>query len=557
MLSLRRHRLLFDVSLILCLWATLSQARPADFADPEDDPPETGSAAVPLHVPTVPGRWLTDPNSSFGRTLHRHLSRLPEPELDALETALTAAIAATPALAADHEMMMGDAPASSSSDDRMDAIPEETPTNRTTGDQPQAEQSRPSADDLADAETPQMHRERNKELRLKSIQSQIINFMGWSGRAPPLGSSTKTRPSMPISSSQQRDAIRILYENVKNFPAYPADMYTEKTQSFYPACELPRHTNEEVWNSRDSMNLMFNISLPKASNGITVNVNTAKLRLYKQQAPCSSQANNETDEQNICTPSFLEETIKRSNTNLSEPVIAPLIMEEKQIRVSIYAYTRSLKKKRVKRKLLDSRMMAYFGEKWTEWNIRGAVRTWRRDPSRNFGISIEVEDEEGNLLPVHRFFKPMNCTGDIQMTTPKPIPGFLMEAVQDYSLSNPEANNSVSLSPVQALSFNIQRYPIIDVTTIEVPDSEANNAMQYQHAKYTFEQNLAGMAMQPRIDDYHQHSTDHRIRHNNHHRMDTADYDTSDMRFSSGRDIRDKIIVQGVIHRRPSTELTD
>lgn len=62
--------------------------------------------------------------------------------------------------------------------------------------------------------------------------------------------------------------------------------------------------------------------------------------------------------------------------------------------------------------MLDSRMMPYYGEKWTEWNIRGAVRSWRRDSSRNYGISIEVEDDEGNLLPVVRFFKPLNCSGD-------------------------------------------------------------------------------------------------------------------------------------------------
>lgn len=61
-------------------------------------------------------------------------------------------------------------------------------------------------------------------------------------------------------------------------------------------------------------------------------------------------------------------------------------------------------------------MLPYFGEKWTEWNIRGAVKTWRRDPNRNYGISIEVEDEDGNLLPAQRFFRPMNCSEDAQMS---------------------------------------------------------------------------------------------------------------------------------------------
>lgn len=143
-----------------------------------------------------------------------------------------------------------------------------------------------------------------------------------------------------------------------------------------------------------------------------------------------------------CQPASSEETIKLSNVaNLSSSAEVPFVVEDKQIRVSVYLYTRSLRKKRgkkrsdivitntvsnislkitfyqlVKRKLLDSRMLSYFDEKWTEWNIGGAVKSWRRDPNRNYGLSIEVEDEDGNLLPVNRFFRPMNCTGDMQMS---------------------------------------------------------------------------------------------------------------------------------------------
>lgn len=61
-------------------------------------------------------------------------------------------------------------------------------------------------------------------------------------------------------------------------------------------------------------------------------------------------------------------------------------------------------------------MMPLYGEKWTEWNIRRAVNAWRKDPSRNYGITIEVEDEYGNLLPANRFFRTMNCTEDAQIS---------------------------------------------------------------------------------------------------------------------------------------------
>ncbi|XP_050534660.1 uncharacterized protein LOC126901853 isoform X1 [Daktulosphaira vitifoliae] len=563
MLSLRRYRLLL-VPLILGLLIASCQSRPMDLNEPPDEIPPV-PATGQIVMPTVPVHWLTDPNSSFGQTLIRHLSQLPEPELDALESALIAIVTNMPSQSADHDSMLGDAPAGSSSDRHE--------YNFSMVNGTQAEQPHSSSDQIIETETPQMHREStefaestdksvessepNKELRLKSIQSQIINFIGLSGR-PPISSTMKSRTqSIPSPSSQQRDAIRVLYENVKSFPAYPADMFTEKIQSFYPTCELPKNTNSEVWNSKESMNLMFNISLPKASNGITVNVNTAKLRLYKQLLPCNSQVNNETDDQTICAPIFLEDNTKKSTTNISDSAIASLIMEEKQIRVSVYAYTKSLRKKKIKRKLLDSRMMSYYGEKWTEWNIRSAVRLWRREPFHNFGLSIEVEDEEGNVLPVHRFFRSINCSGDVQMTKLKPIPGFLMEAVQDYGLSNTETNPNMStISSVQTLSFNIQRYPIIDVAVIEVPDSEAHNAMQYQYAKFAFEQNLAGMAASPKTEEHQQQRSEHKIRHNNHHKLDTRDYEIPEMRISKdGREFRDQIIVQGVIPKIPSTEI--
>lgn len=55
-------------------------------------------------------------------------------------------------------------------------------------------------------------------------------------------------------------------------------------------------------------------------------------------------------------------------------------------------------------------MLSYYDEKWTEWNIHKAFKTWRNQ-THNFTITVEVEDEDGNFLPVSRFFKPMNCTG--------------------------------------------------------------------------------------------------------------------------------------------------
>lgn len=69
--------------------------------------------------------------------------------------------------------------------------------------------------------------------------------------------------------------------------------------------ELPKHTNEEVWNGKESMNLMFNISIHKVSSGISVNINTAKLRLFKQLVVCNSQTSNEVCNDNVIFKYFM------------------------------------------------------------------------------------------------------------------------------------------------------------------------------------------------------------------------------------------------------------
>jgi hypothetical protein len=72
-----------------------------------------------------------------------------------------------------------------------------------------------------------------------------------------------------------------------------------------------------------------------------------------------------------------------------------------------------------KRRLLDSQMVGVEsgGDRWTEWNVRQAVRAWATT-QRNFGLGIETEDEEGLILSTHQYFAPMNC---------KNVPGTLTD----------------------------------------------------------------------------------------------------------------------------------
>lgn len=54
-------------------------------------------------------------------------------------------------------------------------------------------------------------------------------------------------------------------------------------------------------------------------------------------------------------------------------------------------------------------MISFYGEAWTEWNVKAAVKSWK-ELGKNFGISVEVEDEDRTILPASKIFMSMNCS---------------------------------------------------------------------------------------------------------------------------------------------------
>uniref|UniRef100_A0A1B6IEI8 TGF-beta propeptide domain-containing protein n=1 Tax=Homalodisca liturata TaxID=320908 RepID=A0A1B6IEI8_9HEMI len=297
------------------------------------------------------------------------------------------------------------------------------------------------------------NREKLKEMRLATIKNQIMNIL-WPVGTPPSFSGNAT------ASQPQQDLLRAIAEKMKPQNSFtPGDVYTEKIQSFYPSCDIPRNTDAELWNDKQAMNLLFDLSYPNTLQGTQVNIVAAKLRLYKL-----SQGNT-TSSTEICPPADSEDS--PSEDGLAKQRY-PVFGEDKMIRVSIYWYTRSLKKHRVKRKLLDSQMLSVNGELWTEWNIRGAVKAWR-DNGRNFGLAVEVEDEDGALLPSDKYFAPMNCSQEA--STSRPIPGFLVAR----ALSANNTNHTLG----QTLHLDTLLFPMIDLCTMEFPESEKPGAVYY------------------------------------------------------------------------------
>ncbi|XP_025416307.1 uncharacterized protein LOC112687671 isoform X2 [Sipha flava] len=540
-MSLPESRWLLVVAVLAAWWTAAAVGRPAavdesvavpvNDDDGEPAPNEENASGTFVGVPEIRNLQNVD------AALCRRLAAMTDRDLAFLEAGLSNIGGAPPQEdePADGEMMMGDMP-------QADAITQDQWSSAT-------------APVTVRTDLLFLERESSKKRRIQSIQNQIMQYMG------------RSSPSQisPIpTNSNQPTAVKKIMDTVTNLMSYPSDvMHTEsaveKVQSFFPICYVPKNTNDDDnWNSKKAMNLMFSISLPKAPGGVSVNINMTKLRLFKHFITCTSQTSVETDDSQICQPISSKKNAKLANSSSAE---AMSTTEDKQIRVSVYI--RLMKKKvTVKRKLLDSRMLPYYGEKWTEWNIHKAFKTWRNQ-THNFTITVEVEDEDGNFLPVTRFFKPMNCTEPEQTIAAisKPIPGLVMESVHK-GLQN-DGDETMTMSPQMALSLNLPRYPIVDVTTVEVPAvAEQGRGVAQLFNRHAV---VAVRTTSWRPDRSNEHGAYPRIRHGNgsHNKAaaEPTDPDTLPppaMDFSRmGEDLRDRVVNKIVLVKVKATTTTE
>nr|CAD7204683.1 unnamed protein product [Timema douglasi] len=146
----------------------------------------------------------------------------------------------------------------------------------------------------------------------------------------------------------------------------------------------------------------------------------------------------------------------------------------------------------VKRKLLDSRMVSIYGEEWLEFNVKSAARVWR-ESGKNFGLSIQVEDEDNQVLPAVKYFSFMDCSNEAFIATARPIPGFLVNAARDYILES--TRNETNTRRSNTIYLDSLMFPMIDLFTIEMPEHEmVDAALLYQtRLAHTFyELNIAG-----------------------------------------------------------------
>ncbi|XP_054166209.1 uncharacterized protein LOC128963684 [Oppia nitens] len=180
------------------------------------------------------------------------------------------------------------------------------------------------------------------------------------------------------------------------------------------------------------MKLFFDITFPRSVDTHNeVSAVSAKLRIYKFNDPPNQWAT---------ATSYMGNTV---TDRVSQ------VASQEGLTISVYQYMRPLRQnRREKKRLIDSRAVAWNKRSYIEFNIINAINYWQNNPNRNFGLFIEIEDPFGGRYNPELYITQMNCS--VQNT---PIPNL----AQIY----PEMDNESSL-------FNNDNFPTLDLLTIEI-----------------------------------------------------------------------------------------
>ncbi|XP_072761150.1 uncharacterized protein [Anoplolepis gracilipes] len=159
----------------------------------------------------------------------------------------------------------------------------------------------------------------------------------------------------------------------------------ERLTMFSPTCQIPRNTDAEAWTDPFLMNIHFQLNLTSSDHVVA-----AKLRIYKLP------------QENLTA--FASGTFDEDED------------DEKKIRISVYYYTKSLKRHRSKRRLMDSIVtpLTTYGKQLV-LDVRQGVRFWRTisrtsSHANNHGLVIQIEDQDGRALKPALYIQQPSCT---------------------------------------------------------------------------------------------------------------------------------------------------
>ncbi|XP_014236350.1 uncharacterized protein LOC106658758 isoform X1 [Trichogramma pretiosum] len=175
----------------------------------------------------------------------------------------------------------------------------------------------------------------------------------------------------------------------------PSQVQKERLTMFTPTCQIPRNTDAEAWTDPLHMNMYFQLNLTLAEQ-----VLAAKLRLFKLPQDSSSRS-----------------IISTSSSSTYEEEEE----DEKKIRVSVYFYTKSLKKHRAKKRLMDSVVVPLSSQgSHLALDVRQGLRFWKPSVQHNHsngvnhGLVVQVEDQEGRPLKPSLYIQQPSCEASDQ-----------------------------------------------------------------------------------------------------------------------------------------------
>ncbi|CAG0884892.1 unnamed protein product [Cyprideis torosa] len=260
----------------------------------------------------------------------------------------------------------------------------------------------PKSDFLTKALWEQIHA-RHQQNVLENIQRRILEAIrkpAILGDATDDGSSSSNNNSPHQSRStnnliQPPSPIRLVKDLKYNQDAKPveppdssylmtqiaddnADVLAQQTRSYFPSCSAPRHASDTTWMDPGELRLFFDISNVIRSDGRRVVATDAKLWLYKESLPLNNSLSNDDD-----------------------------------ILVTVYTYTRPLKKDRECTRAVTSQRLAPDFQGWVSFSLTCLASSWLEKNQKNNGIKITVEKiDTWERLPTLEVISPMNCSSD-------------------------------------------------------------------------------------------------------------------------------------------------
>lgn len=232
-------------------------------------------------------------------------------------------------------------------------------------------------------------REWFKLMRLQEIRSSILTKLG-----------LNHTPNITESEKKTVNGIDHL-TSILNFTTrrVSQDIFA-KVQSFHPSCSHPNNTDRSMWEDDSAFHIFYNITTQRLLPSTSHIVSSAKLQLYKSAIPRAEPP-----------PTVVPHT----TAPLKTQSVATVLDCDERFRISVYQYTRPLKKsKRAKkgRKLIDSQMVSADFLGWVEFDIKTAIKDWLDNANKNLGLEVVLEDSMANIHNVADYFMNMNCSDD-------------------------------------------------------------------------------------------------------------------------------------------------